>query len=142
VETKKATLGLGTAAALIVGLGLAWAAAIPAYASSCAMQDVTISKTTPGKVRGSATAECSIGGGATEVLRVQVLHNYDLLPDAVVISDTSKKIINSTKGTWTKAVQRCDNSTQAEYYAQGRVDGETGWSFTDNKTIKTCAGTD
>lgn len=134
LSTRRA-ISLACGGALALGTGLV--VALPATASGCAITDISISAPVYGDgsyAAGYGKGHCS--GGSSNRLNMQVLHNYDSLPDPVIVD-----LANTGSGTLTQAGGRCDNHTKAQYYSKSMFTSQTPWLLTSNKVIQTCSGT-
>lgn len=94
-----------------------------------------------GRVKGTGYWACSgIGLTGTFGGEVHLFHNYDWLPDPEIAY--GQWIMNKTTGTQFRSVQRCDQSTTADYYSQTRIPAyNSPWVTSGLLNITTCAGT-
>lgn len=141
-RTKKATTS-AVVITLMLGVGLAAGPAIAAQAAGawpCNNVGASVSAVS-GRVRGTGTWNCGVGyGSATYGTEVHVFHNYDFLPDADVFYGAW--ILTGSTSNTSRSVQRCDQSTTADYYSQARIPAfNSPWVTSGLMKITTCAGT-
>lgn len=113
---KKVVLGLALSVAT-AGIG------VPAFAASGFFLDCTVVANTPvgngygGGVGFSGSMSCN--KVASRYLRVDLMHNYDFLPDALVTGRTD----NGTKSSYKASAVVCDNGiASTTYYTRSRYE--------------------
>ncbi|MFM5968932.1 MAG: hypothetical protein ACKOQ8_07855 [Micrococcales bacterium] len=94
-----------------------------------------------GRVKGTGYWACNgIGLSGTFGAEVHIFHNYDWLPDPEIAY--GQWILTKSTGTQSRSVQRCDQSTTADYYSQAQIPAYgSPWATSGLLNITTCAGT-
>jgi hypothetical protein len=95
-----------------------------------------------GRVKGTGTWTCSgVGLPATFGAEVHLFHDYAFLPDPEIAY--GQWILPGIVGSQSKSVQRCDQGTTADYYAQAQIPAyqSSPWATSGLLKITTCLGT-
>ncbi len=128
----------------LVGLGLLVpvTSASAGAGFSCGVTSATIGNYY-GRVAGAGYASCGGYNGTTSnvLFELRTFHNYDWVPDAVVSHVASWRSVPPGQSYPNIYVQRCDNSTTADYYSQASMQSEGSYRTSGTARITTCAGT-
>jgi hypothetical protein len=120
----------GRRAATVLAIGVA-AAVVPATAASAepagCSSAVSGSTSSIGLLQATATGSCS--GSATRTLRVEIKHDLNLQPDALVAANSQ----TATTTSYRVSVSSCDHGNRGYYYGRG--------FFTTNSTYHDTAHT-